>query len=412
MVLQAVFTEGMKRDAESLEKLVEFYKRALLEEVVPFWEGTCDEENGGYFTCYTDKGKYDEDKFIWLQARQTWMFSKLCERKDATEEQQQKWKAIAKCGAEFLKKYGDDETGDGYFSTTKAGKPLVQPFSIFSDCFMCMGYSQYHAISGDAESKSHAERKYQRIEQRKSNPVGKWGKTCPERSFKSMAVPMIDLNMSIELLSAMKYEGEQKQQINDRIKANINDILTVHPNEDNLLRENVAADVNDQDTHEGRSYNPGHSLECCWFLLQACTERGMTAEATKTVELARCAIEKGWDPVHGGLYAFMDLENKPMQQLEFDQKLWWAHLEAILCALRCFIFTKDEYWWDWFCKLHDYTFRVFWDHENGGEMWGYLARDGSVSQRIKGGKWKGCFHVPRALWYAEDLLISIKDQGL
>lgn len=33
----------------------------------------------------------------------------------------------------------------------------------------------------------------------------------------------------------------------------------------------------------------------------------------------------------------------------------------------------------------------------GGEWYGYLNRQGEVLLHLKGGKWKGCFHVPRAL---------------
>ena len=411
-MVNVFYCQESKRDADTLQKLVSFYREALLQEVVPFWEKTVDETNGGYFTCYSPEGCYDTDKFIWLQARQVWMFSKLCTRKDATAEQIERWTAIARQGADFLRKHADDASGDGYFSTTADGRPLVQPYSIFSDCFMCMAFAQYYSITKEDWAKNDAERKFARIEERKGNPSGKWDKGCGTRRYSSLAVPMIDVNMAIELQAALSLVGDAKADLDERVAKNITKVLSEHPNAENLLRENIAEDPADQDTHEGRSYNPGHSLECCWFLLQACTERGMEAECETIVGLAKSALDKGWDADQGGLYAFMDLEGKPMQQLEFDQKLWWAHLEAILCCLRCFIHTKDNFWWDWFCKMHNYTFEKFWDHKNGGEMWGYLARDGSVSQPIKGGKWKGCFHVPRALWYAEDLLEQIMQEKL
>ena len=33
-----------------------------------------------------------------------------------------------------------------------------------------------------------------------------------------------------------------------------------------------------------------------------------------------------------------------------------------------------------------------------GEWFGYLNRKGEILLSLKGGKWKGCFHVPRGLW--------------
>jgi N-acylglucosamine 2-epimerase len=47
--------------------------------------------------------------------------------------------------------------------------------------------------------------------------------------------------------------------------------------------------------------------------------------------------------------------------------------------------------------LHDYTWSHFADPEYG-EWFGYLNRRGEVLLDLKGGKWKGCFHVPRALY--------------
>ena len=57
---------------------------------------------------------------------------------------------------------------------------------------------------------------------------------------------------------------------------------------------------------------------------------------------------------------------------------------------------KEEYW-QWFEKIHDYSWAHFADKEFG-EWFGYLNRQGEVLLQAKGGKWKGCFHVPRAFW--------------
>jgi N-acylglucosamine 2-epimerase len=47
--------------------------------------------------------------------------------------------------------------------------------------------------------------------------------------------------------------------------------------------------------------------------------------------------------------------------------------------------------------VHDYTWKHFADN-NYGEWFGYLEQTGEVLLNLKGGKWKGCFHVPRALY--------------
>ena len=59
--------------------------------------------------------------------------------------------------------------------------------------------------------------------------------------------------------------------------------------------------------------------------------------------------------------------------------------------------TRRDDCWEWYEKVHDYAWEHFPDHEYG-EWYGYLDRRGEVLAPLKGGKWKGCFHVPRGLY--------------
>ena len=117
----------------TIQEYAELYKDNLLNDVIPFWyKNSWDKEHGGYFTCLDRKGNvYDTDKVIWLQARQVWTFSILY----SVVEKRSQWKDFAIHGANFLVKNGRDEEGNWYFSLNREGKPLVQPYNIFSDCF-------------------------------------------------------------------------------------------------------------------------------------------------------------------------------------------------------------------------------------------------------------------------------------
>ena len=94
----------------TIEELAVLYRDALLQDVIPFWERySVDWEQGGYFTCLDRAGNvFDTDKFVWLQARQVWTFSMLCNRVDKRDT----WLGIARNGADFLKKHGRDEEGN------------------------------------------------------------------------------------------------------------------------------------------------------------------------------------------------------------------------------------------------------------------------------------------------------------
>ena len=60
-------------------------------------------------------------------------------------------------------------------------------------------------------------------------------------------------------------------------------------------------------------------------------------------------------------------------------------------------------------KVHNYTWEHFKDQEHS-EWFGYLNRRGEVLLSLKGGKWKGCFHVPRGLYQCWKTLEAISQK--
>ena len=130
-------------------KLAKQYEDELLSNVLPFWlNHSIDRENGGYFTCLNRDGSvFDTDKFIWLQGRQVWMFSMLYNK----VEKRREWLDCAIQGGEFLKKYGHDGKFNWYFSLTREGLPLVEPYNIFSYTFATMAFGQLSLATGNQE---------------------------------------------------------------------------------------------------------------------------------------------------------------------------------------------------------------------------------------------------------------------
>jgi N-acylglucosamine 2-epimerase len=83
-------------------------------------------------------------------------------------------------------------------------------------------------------------------------------------------------------------------------------------------------------------------------------------------------------------------------------KLWWVHCEALYANLLNYHLTKEAQDLARYQKTHDYLFQHFVDAQHD-EWFGYLDRYGKVTHRFKGGAYKGCFHVPRALWLCLNL---------
>ncbi len=370
--------------------LADFYQNSLLQDVIPFWEKySLDREQGGYFTCLDREGKvYDTDKFIWLQNRQVWLFSTLYNQL----EKRQNWLDIATHGADFLAKHGRDADGNWYFSLDRAGNPLTQPYNIFSDCFAAMAFSQYALASGHDESKAIALQAYNNVLRRKDNPKGQYSKAYPgTRSLKSLAVPMILANLTLEmdwLLSPETLETVLAQTV----KEVMTDFLDAKRG---LMFESVEPDGSHLDCFDGRLINPGHGIEAMWFIMDIANRSQDQKTIEQAVDVVLNILNFAWDQDYGGLYYFMDAEGHPPQQLEWDQKLWWVHLESLVALAMGYRLTGRLECWEWYQRLHDYSWSKFADPEYG-EWFGYLNRRGEVLLNLKGGKWKGCFHVPRA----------------
>lgn len=370
------------------------YKRELLENCLPFWlEHSQDKEYGGYFSCLNRDGSvYDTDKFIWLQGREVWMFAMLYNN----VEKNQQWLDCAIQGAEFLKKYGHDENWDFYFSLDRKGNPLVQPYNIFSNTFACMAFAQLAKATGSDEYAQIARRIFERILERRSNPKGQWCKAYPgTRPMKDFALPMIICNMALEIEDIL----EDKSVLEQTIDTCLHEVFDVfYQPELGCMLENVSSvDGAPVDCFEGREINPGHDLEALWFMMNLGVRRGDKALIEKCVEIALRVIERGWDKEFGGIYYFLDAKGVPQQKLEWDQKLWWVHIESAIAMLKGYQLTGNEKCLEWFLKLDAYLWDNFKDKEYP-EWFGYLNRRGEVLLPLKGGKWKGCFHVPRGLY--------------
>ena len=377
-------------DFKQLEKQ---YRDELLQNVIPFWlEKSQDKEYGGYFTCLDRQGNvFDTDKFIWLQGREVWLFAMLYNR----VEKRQEWLDCAIQGAEFLKKYGHDGNLNWYFSLDRQGSPLVEPYNIFSYTFATMAFGQLSIATGNQEYADIAKRTFDIILSKQDNPKGKWSKAYPgTRSLKNFALPMILCNLALEIEPLLDEAFIEKTM--DTCIHEVMDVF-LRPELGGIVVENVNADGSLSDTFEGRQLTPGHAIEAMWFIMDLGKRLNRPELIEKAVQTTIKMIDYGWDKQYGGIYYFMDRKGCPPQQLEWDQKLWWVHIETLISLIKGYQLTGNKECLQWFEKVHHYTWEHFKDPKHR-EWWGYLNRQGEVLLDLKGDKWKGCFHVPRGLY--------------
>mgnify|MGYP005892746873 FL=1 len=380
------------------KQLAKQYKSELLDKVVPFWlEKSQDLEHGGYFTCLERNGDvFDTDKFVWLQGREVWMFATLYNK----VEKRQEWLDCAIQGAEFLKKHGHDGNLNWYFALDREGNPLVEPYNIFSYTFAVIAFGQLSIATGNQEYADIAKRTFEIVLSKVDNPKGKWNKAAPgARSLKSFALPMILCNVALEIEPLLDADFMEKT-----INTCIHEVMDVfYRPELGLIVEHLSTEGELVDCFDGRLLNPGHAIEAMWFIMDLGKRLGRQDLIEKAVQIALNEAEYGWDKKHGGIFYFMDRLGRPCQQLEWDQKLWWVHIETLITMLKGYQLTGNAKCLEWFERVHNYVWTHFTDKEYP-EWFGYLNRQGEVLLSLKGGKWKGCFHVPRGLFQCWQIL--------
>ena len=313
------------------------YKNELLEKVLPFWlKYSEDKEYGGYFNCLNRDGSvFDTDKFMWLQGREVWTFATMYNE----VEQKPEWLAMAEQGAAFMEKHGRDRDGNWYFSLTREGRPLTQPYNIFSDCFASMAFGVLDKVKPGHGYGDISLATFENILERKDNPKGIYNKEYPgTRPLKGFALPMILCNLALEIEHILG-----KERVESFIPTVLHEVMEVfYQSSLGLIVENVTLDGSLVDSFEGRLQNPGHAVEAMWFIMDLGKRLKNTELVRKAVDIAIREIEYGWDKEYGGIFYFLDRKGFPQQQLEWDQKLWWVHLEALVAMAKGYAFTGDQ----------------------------------------------------------------------
>lgn len=385
------------------EKLRALYRDTLLDDVMPFWlKHGIDREHDGIITSLDRDGSIlDTDKSIWFQGRAGWTFATLYN----TVEKRAEWLEAARRCVAFLDRHGYADDGKLYFTVTREGKPLRMRRYVFSETFAAIAHAAYAKATGDEASKERAKRDFATFLTHTFEPGRMQPKVNPEtRPMMGIGALMIGIATAQELRANVGDVSIQGRTCTEWAGHFIQEIrrLFFKP-EIGALMEVVAPDGAIIDHFDGRTLNPGHALECAWFILHEGRLRGEQSFIRLGLEILDCMWQRGWDAEHGGVFYFRDVSGKPVQEYWHDMKFWWPHNEAVIATQLAWHITGEAKYAQWHQMVHDWSFAHFPDREHG-EWFGYLHRDGTPSVTLKGNMWKGPFHLPRMLWYCWQLL--------
>ncbi len=382
---------------EGRAQLAALYRRTLVDDVMPFWlRHGLDREHGGILTALDRDGSLlDTDKSVWFQGRAGWMFSTLYN----TVAKRAEWLDAARSCVEFSRRHCFSPEGKMYFTVTREGLPLRMRRYVFSESFAAISFAAFANASGDAQAADDAVKAFATYLRYNFEPGVMLPKYEPTRPMKGIGAHMIGIVTAQEMRANLGDITVSGRTCTEWIDASLAEIERdfLKP-EHEVLMEVVAPNGQILDHIEGRTLNPGHAIECAWFIMHEGRLRKDRRLMTLGLQILDWMWERGWDHEHGGLLYFTDLKGLPVQEYWHDMKFWWPHCEAIIAALLAYELTGASRYAEMHRLIHDWSFTHFPDREHG-EWFGYLHRDGSLSQRAKGNMFKGPFHLPRMLWF-------------
>ncbi len=389
-----------------LQSLSTAFRTALVEDTIPFWLDHCTDRTHGGFTTFVDRrGEVlCHDKPMWIQGRIAWTMARLY----SDLEKRPQWLDASRHAVDFIKAHGFDTDGRVFYAVTREGKPLRKRRYLFAEIFAIMGFAEYGAAAADRESIEAAKRLMRFVQDVNARAPGTPGALEPKvimqtRPMRGHSMAMIQINTLQVLRRAdttpdpLPYDRLIDTQIDEVFR------YFVKPEKKALLETVGPAGEYLGDTPEGRCVNPGHAIETAWFIMAEGKHRKDDALVRRALPILDWSLETGWDPVHGGILYFADVEGKQPVQYEWDMKLWWPHNEAIYATLLACSLTGEKKYEAWFEKILRWSLAHFPD-KRYGEWFGYLHRDGSISHDLKGNMWKGPFHLPRQQLYCHLLL--------
>ena len=424
-------------DAQWIRDRKTFYNDHLRDVILKYWLDRADDEYGGFFTCYNNTGDrlVSTDKFVWSQGRLVWSYAKLAgadavELDDATR---RRCAALAAQGADFLLQHCLLTDGNCAFRLDRQGNPKEHwpgsgyAISTFADCFVMMGLAAYAGLSGDQAKMDTALRMFRAVTVKLRDGVFRTAPTVVPAGWRIHAAPMIVLNTGQELYEALRALGRNDEagEVEKVCLEAMLDIVNRFRTDSGIVLESLDAAYQPLDDLCGRYLNPGHTNESMWFVIREAARRDMTDIVAKAARTVQVVSEKAWDGEYGGMMYYLDRDGGaprgPVSAAtrataenigrDWDNKLWWPHLETVYAALLCYSLTGSNAFFKEYERYHDYTFRVFPNPDpQVGEWIQIRDRQGRPGNPDVGGRLpvKDPYHTMRGLL----LLIELLDKML
>ncbi len=424
-------------------KLLEFYKKQVYGDLMPYWMRQVDHEYGGVLNCLSNRGDkllYDH-KFVWSQGRWAWQTSRIYEesRGKVDENTRESYRRTAADTVRFLMTHARLENGNCAFVLSRDGNPIildengsartrreneVYDYSISADIFALVGVAEYARVMKDETAYKWAKDLYLSCKHRKETGTARSDYPYPiPDGYRSHAKPMDNINKSNVIAPSSELFGDKElaESVREDADKAIDTVLNRFVQPSGLVLEHLGDDYQPVNTLLGRYVNPGHTIEDMWFIMHRLMEKEDTEQIEQVAEVSRITLNKAWDELHGGIPQFMGIDGKQPQgplaaELEehpmivklkslWDKKLWWPHSEALYALILLNYLTNQKWIPEAYNRMHEYTFSTFPNPDKSiGEWIQIRDRQGKPEEAVVALPVKDPMHIVRAFLFAINVL--------
>jgi len=380
-------------------------ERMARENILPFWQGIVDKENGGFYgeADFNGRTNKDADKGCILNSRILWTFSAAY--RTFADDAYREYAAHAR---DFLSSaFLDKEYGGLYWLVDNKGRPLKTRKQFYNIAFGIYALSEYYLACGDQSSLELALSLFSLMEKYGLDTrdggyiearAREWNEIDDLRlSSKEINCPK-SMNTNLHVLEAYTDLARACSHSHNGSYEQVRKAL------EDVLRITLAKIVNrswrfqlffDMDWHSlSKDISFGHDIEGSWLLYEAALATGnedligeVKQTSLKIADVTLAAV----DHDKGGLLSARDEAGQISRKKE-----WWPQAEAVVGFYNAYELTGEQKYFDAADSVWEYIKDHFVDSVHGewhNELYGDNTPDPSMP---KAGFWKCPYHNARA----------------
>lgn len=381
-------------------------KEHLVNDLIPFWQGLKDEENGGFYGYLSYDLKLDKKavKGCILNSRILWFFSNaymLLEDPSLLES--------ATHAYQFLKDYCvDNEFGGIFWSLAYDGTPEDTTKHTYNQAFSIYALASYYDASKNPEALEIAWKLYDLVESKCKDEYGYLEAFTrnfePEENDKLSENGVIaekTMNTLLHVFEAYTelYRVTKEEKVAKQIRFMM-DIIKDKVFNKEIGRQEVFFDKTWNSLIDLYSY--GHDIETAWLVDRGLEVLGDEAYTNMLSPITKIITEN----IYNRAYIDHSLVNESENGVVDTTRVWWVQAEAVVGFLNGYQKQGNKKFLDASEDIWNYIKEYFIDKRNGSEWFWSVKEDHTPNEKPIVEPWKCPYHNGRMCF---EVLRRMKD---